>query len=76
MRAALRRGVLRAENSAYGRGLRDGSYPRELADVNRDGQANIVGFGEAGSARLKRRTRTRPVLQTIDFPRVMAEYAA
>ena len=26
----------------------DNLYPRELADVNGDGQADIVGFGQAG----------------------------
>ncbi len=26
----------------------DDSYPRQLADVNADGRADIVGFGNAG----------------------------
>ena len=30
----------------------DNAYPRELADVNGDGQADIVGFGQAGVRRL------------------------
>jgi hypothetical protein len=41
---------LKTAGFAFGAGgwTSDNTYPRELADVNHDGMADIVGFGEAG----------------------------
>ncbi|WP_031273483.1 VCBS repeat-containing protein [Kocuria atrinae] len=61
---------LRLRDFGYDQGWREGEHPRQLADVNDDGRADVVGFGIAGTTVAYGRTDggfTAPTLALRDY---------